>query len=341
MPATRSARLLADIGGTNARFAWQAGPGQPLADELQLACDAHASLQDAIAHYLRQTGRQAPPACAIGIANPVTGDRVTMTNRDWSFSVEALRAALGFERLLVMNDFKALALALPALTPEELHRIGGTEEPVPGAAMALVGPGTGLGVATLVPTAAGAVAVDGEGGHVTLAAFDADEAAVIAWLRPRYGHVSAERVLSGPGLVALHAAARALAGVNTPDLGAADIVALASPDTWATEPSARAAGASGAQVRCCAQALRWFVGFLAGVAGNHALSVGARGGVYLGGGIPPRILGILSQPFFRERFEAKGRMGDYLRRIPVFAIDARSPPALRGAAAALDGDIQR
>ena len=341
MPATPKARLLADIGGTNARFAWQAGPGQPLVDELQLACDAHVSLQDAIAHYLRQTGRQAPPDCAIGIANPVTDDRVTMTNRDWSFSIEGLRAALGFERLLVMNDFKALAVALPSLRPEELHRIGGTDAPVPGAAMALVGPGTGLGVATLVPTPVGAVAVDGEGGHVTLAAFDVDEAAVIAWLRRRYGHVSAERVLSGPGLVALHAAACHLNGVDAADLSAADIVALASLDEGVNEPSAAIAEASPAQIRCCAQALRWFVGFLAGVSGNHALSVGARGGVYLGGGIPPRILGTLRQPFFRERFEAKGRMGDYLRRIPVYVIDARSPPALRGAAAALDGAIQR
>jgi glucokinase len=144
--------------------------------------------------------------------------------------------------------------------------------------------------------------------------------------------VSAERVLSGPGLVALHAAARALTGVDTPDLGSADIVALASPDEGVNKPSAAISEASPAQVRCCAQALRWFVGFLAGVAGNHALSVGARGGVYLGGGIPPRILGTLRQPFFRERFEAKGRMGDYLRRIPVFVIDAKSPPALRGAA---------
>jgi glucokinase len=332
-------RLLADIGGTNARFAWQPGPGATLVDELQWPCDAHASLQDALAHYLRHTGRKAPPECAIGIANPVTGDRVTMTNRDWSFSIEALRAALGFERLLVMNDFKALALALPSLQPDELHRIEGGGQPLPGAAMALVGPGTGLGVATLVPTPAGPVAVDGEGGHVTLSALDDEEAAVLAWLRQRFGHVSAERVLSGAGLVHLHGAARAVAGVDAPDLSAAEIVSLASQDQGTTErhgPGEVPAGGS-AQIRCCGQALRWFVGFLASVAANHALSVGARGGVYLGGGIPPRILRALRQPFFRERFEAKGRMRDYLRRIPVFVIDANSPPALRGAAAALDG----
>ena len=338
MPSAQGPRLLADIGGPNARFAWQAGPGQPLVDERQLACDAHASLQDAIVHYLQQTGRSAPPACAIGIANPVTGDRVTMTNRDWSFSIEALRAALGFERLLVMNDFKALALALPCLQRDELHRIGGTDEPAPGTAMALVGPGTGLGVATLVPTPAGAVAVDGEGGHVTLAAFDDEEAAVIAWLRQRFGHVSAERVLSGPGLVHLHAASRALFGVDTPALDAAEIVRIAAQHSKAGSGPAEGDPAS-TQARCCQQALRWFISFLAGVAGNHALAVGARGGVYLGGGIPPRILDALRQPSFRERFEAKGRMRDYLRRLPIFVIDARSPPALRGAAAALDANL--
>ena len=339
MARSPSPRLLADIGGTNARFAWQPGPGAALVDELQWPCDAHTSLQDALAHYLRHTGRKAPPECAIGIANPVTGDRVTMTNRDWSFSIEALRAALGFERLLVMNDFKALALALPSLQSDELHRIEGGGQPLPGAAMALVGPGTGLGVATLVPTPAGPVAVDGEGGHVTLSALDDDEAAVLAWLRQRFGHVSAERVLSGSGLVHLHAAARAVAGIDAPDLSAAEIVSIAAQDQGTTErrgPADLPAGAS-AQIRCCKQALRWFVGFLASVAGNHALSVGARGGVYLGGGIAPRILEALRQPWFRERFEAKGRMGDYLRRIPVFVIDAKSPPALRGAAAALDG----
>jgi glucokinase len=338
MARSSGPRLLADIGGTNARFAWQPGPGAALVDELQWPCDAHASLQDALAHYLRHTGRKAPPACAIGIANPVTGDRVTMTNRDWSFSIEALRTALGFERLLVMNDFKALALALPSLRADEVHRIGGGDEPVPGAAMALVGPGTGLGVATLVPTPAGPVAIDGEGGHVTLAAHDDEEAVVLAWLRRRFGHVSAERVLSGPGLVELHAAARAVAGIETPDLSAAEIVALAGQtcDLTVLHNPESAPDPSQAQLRCCQQALRWFVSFLACVAGNHALSVGARGGVYLGGGIPPRILPALHQPHFRERFESKGRMRDYLRRIPVFVIDATSPPALRGAAAALD-----
>ena len=198
------ARLLGDIGGTNARFAWQAGNGAPLQDVRALATADHASVGAAIAHYLASTGRSAPPWCAIGIANPITGDRVQMTNSHWSFSLSALQAELGFERLRVINDFTALALALPDLGPSELRQLGGGAA-VAGEPIGLVGPGTGLGVSGLLPGAAPGtwVPLQGEGGHVTLAAADGREEAVLRVLRERFGHASAERAVSGMGLEAL------------------------------------------------------------------------------------------------------------------------------------------
>ena len=195
------ARLLGDIGGTNARFAWQAGEGAALQDIVALPTADHPSVGAAIAHYLASTGRSAPPWCAIGIANPITGDLVQMTNSHWSFSISALQAELGFERLRVINDFTALALALPDLASSELRQLGGGTA-VPGTAIGLIGPGTGLGVSGLLPgvTPGSWVPLQGEGGHVTLAAANTREEAVLRVLRERFGHASAERAVSGMGL---------------------------------------------------------------------------------------------------------------------------------------------
>lgn len=162
-------RLLADIGGTNARFAWQGAPGAPIASVRVYPCLEHASLQAAAQRYLADADHPAPACASIAIANPVTGDSVKMTNHGWSFSVAELRAALGLQRLVVLNDFTALALALPSLATEELRQVGGGS-PVTGSAVALIGPGTGLGVSGLVPDARGGlVPLQGEGGHATLA----------------------------------------------------------------------------------------------------------------------------------------------------------------------------
>jgi glucokinase len=321
MATSGPARLLGDIGGTNARFAWQAGDGAPLQDIVALATADHASLGAAIVHYLATTGRSAPPWCAIGIANPITGDHVQMTNSHWSFSISALQAELGFERLRVINDFTALALALPDLTPAELRQLGGGA-PVPRSAIGLIGPGTGLGVSGLLPgpTAGAWVPLEGEGGHVTLAAASEREAAVLRVLRERFGHASAERAVSGMGLEALHAALATLdAPGGTSTLPAAEI-------------TARALAGSDAR---CTEAVALFCSFLGSVAGNLALTLGARGGVYIGGGIVPRLGALFEGSAFRERFEAKGRFRDYLAQIPVFVIHASVSPALLGAARAL------
>lgn len=316
------ARLLADVGGTNARFAWQAGPGTPIDAARSYRCAEHASLQDAIATYLRDSGLAAPAQAAIGIANPVLGDAVRMTNHHWSFSTEQLRRALGLQRLLVLNDFTALAMAVPTLHPDEKRRLCGGAA-ASDAAIAVIGPGTGLGVSGLIPNGAGGWnALRGEGGHATLAGATARERAVLDRLQQRFGHASAERAVSGPGLVWMYEALCALDGACVPagiDVDAAWVAnaALQRIDARADE------------------ALELLFAFLGSMAGNLALTLGARGGVYLGGGVLPRVIERLEASRFRERFVGKGRFRAYLEDIPVFLIEARESPALRGVAAAL------
>jgi glucokinase len=314
-------RLLGDIGGTNARLAWADEAGAPLSDIASYRCAEHGSLAAAIQRYLSDHGkRQGPRACAIGIANPVTGDEVKMTNHHWSFSISSLKKELAVNRLAVVNDFTALALSLPALGADELQALG-PGEAIAGEAMAVLGPGTGLGVSGLLPAPGGGyLPVAGEGGHSTLAANDTQEAAVIEWLRGRFGHVSAERVLSGPGLVNLYEAAAALAGQSALTLTPAEIV-----------DGARQGGDA-----LCRQAVALFCQFLGSFAGNVALTLGARGGVYIGGGIAPRLLPELRASRFRERFEGKGRFQSYLADIPCLLISAEVSPALIGASRALE-----
>jgi glucokinase len=320
MMNTTFPRLLGDIGGTNARFAWQARPEAPPADVATYPCARYDSLLDAIRHYLAEHNKALPRVCGIAIATPVTGDRVQMTNHPWSFSIAELQRSLGLERLRVINDFTALALALPALTATDLHSIGGGT-PAPDCAIAVLGPGTGLGVSGLIPAGPGQrVPITGEGGHVSLAAGDAREAAVVERLRQRFGHASAERALSGPGLVNLYEAACTLSGRTVEALDPADVIARAR---------------SGDDL-CCVTALDLFFGFLGSVAGNLALTLGARGGLYIGGGIVPRLLPEMERSAFRERFEAKGRFHDYLAAIPTRVIHAAVSPAFAGVSRALD-----
>jgi glucokinase len=207
------ARLLADIGGTNARFAWQARPGSEIESVQTLACADHASLHDALTGYLQGCGRPPARSCAIAIANPVVGDQVSMTNHHWSFSIRDLKARCGFERLLVLNDFTALALALPALRADETTQVGGGA-PQPGSAIGLIGPGTGLGVSGLVPDGRGGwLPIQGEGGHATLAGTTPRERAVLDRIGARHGHVSAERAVCGQGLLDIHRALGEIDGV--------------------------------------------------------------------------------------------------------------------------------
>ena len=310
-------RLLGDVGGTHARFGWQSAPAAAIEHIGIERCGDHAGLADAVRHYLGQWRLPAPAAAAIGIANPVAGDEIRMTNHHWRFSIRALRDELGLQRLCVVNDFEALALALPTLDASVLQPIGGGQAD-PQAACAVIGPGTGLGMAGLLP--GGRHAVTGEGGHATLAPVDDRESAVIARLRQRFGHVSAERVLSGAGLVNLYAAVSALDEQAAEPLEPADVIQRGL----------------GGQDAACRTAIDLFCGFLGSVAGNLALTLGARGGVYIGGGIVPRLGPAFAASAFRARFEAKGRFNGYLSAIPTWLIVAPQPPALQGASRALD-----
>ena len=316
-------RLLADVGGTNVRLALQTGAGR--IEHVQVTpTAAHASLLAAVLAYLHGLGGADVRHGAVGIANPVLGDDVRMTNHDWAFSIEAMRVALGWDSLRVINDFAALAYALPQLPAEALRQIG------PGVVRAhaprvLIGPGTGLGVSSLIMTHGGPVAVPGEGGHVRFAPANALEVRLCQHLHARYGHVSAERVLSGPGLTAIHAFLNAEAKM-------ADSAAVA-PDQITLR------GLSGEDV-LCAQTIDLFCALLGTVAADVALVLGALGGVYIGGGIVPRFGAAFAASPFRERFEDKGRFAGYLGTIATYVIEAPQP-SLMGLAAALDAELGR
>jgi glucokinase len=335
----RGARLVADIGGSNARFGWLAPDSDTVEHVQQLPVTGHAELADAARHYLDEV-RQArgadynpPHAAALAVATAVQGDAVNFTNSPWAFSRRSLQAALHLDRLVVLNDFEALALALPHLGAHQVQAWPGAvlapTLPEERAAMAVIGPGTGLGVAAVVPTAHGWVAVPGEGGHSTMPAGDDFEAAVLACVRQRHAHVSAERVLSGIGLPELYAAICTVQGHSVAP-GAATLAKPALPPALPGAPEIVEGGLAGdALMR---QTLDVFCALLGSLAGNVALTVGARGGVFIGGGIVPRIAPVFFASAFRERFEAKGRLRPYLQPIPT-AVITDTLAALTGAAA--------
>ena len=257
--------------------------------------------------------RLAAIRAAFAVAAPIIGDVVQMTNIDWRFSQAELKSQLGLQRLTVCNDFAAIAWGLPHFPAAERTQIGGGT-PTSRTTMAVLGPGSGLGASGLVPTADGWTVLSGEGGHVSIPAASDEEQDVVALLRKRFGHCSAERVLSGQGLVNLYGALAELAGRGQPTVTAEDVTRLASQ----REPLAR-------------KTLQMFFAILGTVAGDLALTTGARGGVFIAGGIVPRLLDTLVQSEFRARFEAKGRYRDYMAGIPTYVITAALPafPGLR------------
>ncbi|HEU5018941.1 MAG TPA: glucokinase [Pseudolabrys sp.] len=306
--------LVADIGATNTRLAL-VEPDGAITRVRVFATDELPNLGDIIEAYLAIEAVARPSRAVLAIAAPVTGDEITLTNFPWTFSVDELRRRLGFERLHVVNDFVANALALPYLVDGDRQQIG-AGAPVPGAPTGVIGPGSGLGVSAILPENGGAIIpVRGEGGHVTMAAADDREAAVLNLLRRRFDHVSAERVLSGPGLLNLYAALCELSGEPQEQFSPAQIT---DPHTGEDHPRAR-------------EATQMFCAMLGTVAGNLALTLGARGGVYIAGGIVPRLGARFAESQFRTRFEAKGRFRDYLIAVPTYVI-VRPFPALLGTA---------
>lgn len=320
MRAAGTARMIADIGGTNARFALLEGLRPQ--HERVLTCADYPDLVTATEHYLQQVDAQAgarrPAEAAIAIASPVAGDLVTMTNHVWQFSAARTREQLGLQRLLVLNDFTALAMAIRHLPAEELQQVGGGQ-PAPHRPLAVLGPGTGLGVSGLVPAHGQWQPLQGEGGHVTLAVMTARELATLQQLQRRFDHVSAERVLSGPGLVNLYEALCAVDGQTPQSLTAPQITQRARQRSC----------------RWCEEAVDMFCALLGTLAGDVVLTMGALGGLYIGGGIVPALGELFLRSQFRARFEAKGRFSEYLAPVPIFVIHSELP-ALLGLACAFD-----
>jgi glucokinase len=303
-------RLIADIGGTNARFALL--DGRTWRDEQVLACADYPDIVSAIEHYLGLVGAKSGPARpiegALAIAGPITGDIVRMTNHVWQFSSARTREALGWRRLIMVNDFTALAMAIRQLPTSELEQIGGGQA-VPNAPLALLGPGTGLGVSGLIPSGEHWIPLQGEGGHVTLSVMNEREMAVWHQLHQRFTHVSAERVICGPGLVNLYDAVCAIEGVVPKVLTPPEITLRAREGSC----------------RLCLEALGMFCALLGTMAGNLVLTLGAVGGCYIGGGIVPGLGSFFTSSHFRDRFEDKGRFADYLSRVPTYVIRSKLP----------------
>ncbi len=311
--------LVADIGATNTRLALVA-PGGAVTRVRVFATDDLPDLGEMIEIYLeaeKLTTR--PTAAVLAIAAPVTDDEITLTNFPWTFSIHELRERLDLKQLRVINDFVANAYALLHLEAGDRTQIGGGA-PVPGTPCGVLGPGSGLGASAIVPGDGGAlIPISGEGGHVTMAAADEREAAVLDLMRRRLDHVSAERVLSGPGILNLYNALCELADEPQEQFTPAQITDV---KTGEAHPRAR-------------EATEMFCAMLGTIAGNLALTLGARGGIYIAGGIVPRLGARFAELQFRERFEAKGRFRDYLAAVPTYVI-TRPFPALLGAAKLLE-----
>lgn len=304
-------RLVADIGGTHARFALCGPDGEPRDEEWLQVAD-HPGVVEAARAYL--AGRKVADA-VFAVATPVDSDRIELTNAPWAFSIRATRDALGLERLAVINDFAAQALAVPRLASNDRIQIGGGE-PQADQAIAVIGPGTGLGVSGLLPVHGTWYPIASEGGHVSLAPHDDRDAALLACLRRRFEHVSSERVLSGPGLINL---ATALAEID------GETLALDDP----REVSRLAASG---ECPFCKEALERFSSLLGAASGDLALTFCALGGVYISGGLCRNLGPLFDLGRFRASFVAKGRFVDYLSRIPIYLVTRRDA-GLVGAAA--------
>lgn len=305
--------LVADVGGTNIRLALVKEHGGDLLARQSYPCQQFTGLAGAISHYLAEIGQQVDRA-TIAIAGPCDTDLLTMTNLGWQFSQAETKKALGLRHLQVINDFTAIALAIPHLTAEQLITIYAPASQGTGP-KAVCGPGTGLGVAHLIPRQDNWLVLPGEGGHQNFAPQNAQEEKLLSFLRPLFGHVSAERLLSGPGLVNIYQALNATTNSAPLALTAAEITDHALKKTCPI----------------CQETLALFCRALGSFSGDLALNMACWGGIYLAGGIVPRFPDYLRHSDFLKSFQAKGRFRPYLENIPVFII-MEPYPGLIGAA---------
>jgi glucokinase len=300
-------RLLADIGATHARLALETAPGVLRAVRV-LRCDDFPGILPLLQAYLADHEGVRINHGAFALANPISGDYIRMTNRDWQFSTDEVRRALSLNTLLIVNDFTALAMSLPALTPKDLMQVGGGE-PTPNAVIGVLGPGTGLGVSGLIPTADGFVTLGSEGGHTSFAPSDEREYFILQYAWRQLQHVSGERLISGPGMELIHRALAERNGIKAPERTAQEVMeaALIRHDPL------------------CLEVLETFCAMLGTVSSNLAVTLGAVGGIFIGGGIVPRMGDWFKTSTFRARFEAKGRFSEYVSAIPTYVIMAENP----------------
>lgn len=313
-------RIVGDIGGTNLRLALASEDGS-LSHQVHWMAMMYTDLSEALTAYLATLDKtitiNGAAFCAAGpVEGSGQGTMIDMTNQTWVLSAGVLAKALGLQEVTLVNDLTALAWAVPGLETDGVADLTPDRVAAQNAPIAVVAPGTGLGVSGLVPHAGGFTALASEGGHVDLAPGNDRELAILFQLQLQYGHVSAERVLSGPGLEALFATIVSLDGADEKALPtAADIAARARKGTCDISR----------------ETIDIWTGLLGAFAGDLALTLGAKGGVYLGGGILPAWGGLFQEKLFLYRFARKGRLGDYLKDIPVYLITDKEA-ALKGLA---------
>lgn len=305
--------LIGDIGGTNMRLAILDSRTGSMAHQTKLPTASYHGLIEALEAYLPQVSVK-PSGASLAVATPIYGDLIKLTNTDWSFSRAEACQHFGWQWLNVCNDFEALALAVPTLKDDELVQVGGAA-PAPGN-KAVIGPGTGLGIAGLVAHGGGWIPVAGEGGHVTLAARNDFEAEIIALARKHDEHISAEDLISGTGVVNLYRAVCERFDEACQLTTAADIFSAAESSSVA------------------AVSVATFFRMLGTVAANLCLTLNASGGVYIGGGVVRTHLETFRKSDFRARFNSRGRYSEFLSEVPCYVITARQL-ALRGLAASL------
>lgn len=326
MPQSTKTCLVGDIGGTNVRLAVaHIADGEPqIAAPKSLPRANAATFEEVVDGYLKESGAPIPDVVVVAVAGPIKDGSVKLTNGQWVVSEQALKDR-GFKHALLINDFAALAYAVEHLKGEDLVSIGGDHSGIPGETVGVVGAGTGLGVSALVRDKFSSSVMVTEGGHAAFAPVDETEYAILDVLKQRYGRVSTERLLSGPGLANIHWALAQLIGLDIAPLDPAEVSKRA---TAKSDP-------------LCERALETFLTIYGRFAGDVALSFGARGGIYLGGGIAPRYLKELNAGGFRRAFEEKGRFAPYVNIIPTKVIVHPYAALLGSAEAAIRAFVKR
>lgn len=308
--------LIGDIGGTNARFALANTTAPGFRDVLQVECADFPTADDAISHYLAEIDAAAPTAVCLAAAGPVVNNHVSITNNHWDISAEATRADFCIDAVRLLNDFEAIAYSIPFLTRDDSQAIGTYKEHRLGEQdfdVAILGPGTGLGVAGLSRRGDTLVPITGEGGHIGFAPESPLQIEILKVLREKFERVSAERLVAGSGLENIYGALTVIHGEPGAQLSAKEIFGQLTEN------------------RVAAEAVEVFFEMLGQVAGDLALTLGAEDGVYIAGGIAKRYPEILQNSRFRRAFESKGRHEDYMKRIPTRLI-THEQPGLLGAA---------